>query len=484
MGAADMMERYNVVVLGAGSGGLTVAGGAALLGARVALLEKHRMGGDCLNYGCVPSKALLRAAKVAQAIRTAGRYGIRGAGPLPAQDLQLVMDYVRRAQAQVAPHDSVERFTGFGVEVHLTAGRLQSPHEVRLVEGGATIWGRQIVLATGSRTRVPEIPGLQEAGFLTNETVFDCARLPATLLVIGGGPVGVELAQAFARLGSRVTIASGSEHLLPREDPDVAAVLAAQLEREGVTVLDRARAIGVARRDTMKRVTVRMPAGERAVEVEEILVAAGRRPNVEDLGLEQAGVVFDQRGVRIDRSCRTNVRSIWAVGDVAGPYQFTHWANYQARLVIRNALFPGSWSCDFGSVPWTTFTDPEVARVGLSEGEARARGIAYDVFTTPFEDNDRALCDGEPEGFVKVLTREGTATILGAAIVHAQAGELLAELVLAKRHGLRLGKLSTPIHVYPTLAEVNRALGDAYLQGRLRPGVKRVLTRVFAWLRR
>jgi pyruvate/2-oxoglutarate dehydrogenase complex dihydrolipoamide dehydrogenase (E3) component len=477
------MQRYNLIVLGAGSGGLTVAAGGALVGARVALVEKHRMGGDCLNYGCVPSKALLRAAKVAQTIRTAEKYGIRGVAPLAAQDLGAVMDYVRRARAHVAPHDSVERFTALGVEVHLTAGRLQSAHEVRL-DGGPTIWGRHIVLATGSRPRVPDLPGLQEAGFLTNETVFDCERLPATLLVVGGGPVGAELGQAFARLGSRVTIVSGAEHILPREDLDVAAVLAARFGREGVTVLDRARAVRVARPDAVKSVTVHMPEGERTIDVEEILVAAGRRANAEDLGLEQAGVVYDDRGVRVDRTCRTNVPSVWAVGDVAGPYQFTHWANYQARIVIRNTLFPGSWSCDFDTVPWTTFTDPEVARVGLSEAEARERGLPYDVYTTSFEDNDRALCDGEPEGFVKVLTRKGTGTILGAVIVHAQAGELLAELVLAKKHRLGLSKLSTPIHVYPTLAEANRAIADASVLARLTPARKRVLARLFAWLRR
>jgi pyruvate/2-oxoglutarate dehydrogenase complex dihydrolipoamide dehydrogenase (E3) component len=482
-GMEGSMERYNLVVLGAGSGGLTVAAGGALVGARVALVEKHRMGGDCLNYGCVPSKAFLRAAKVAQTIRTASSYGIHGVTPLPAQDLRTVMDYVQRVQARVAPHDSVERFTGLGVDVYLTAGRLQSPHEVRL-DSGPTIWGRHIVLATGSRPRVPDLPGLYEAGFLTNETVFDCERLPATLLVIGGGPIGAELGQAFGRLGSRVTIVSGAEHLLPREDSDVAAVLAAQLGREGVTVLNGARAVRVARHDGVKRVTVRTPEGERMIDVEEILVAAGRRANTDDLGLEQAGVAFDEGGIRIDRACRTNVPSVWAVGDVAGPYQFTHWANYQARIVMRNALFPGSWSCDVDTVPWTTFTDPEVARVGLSEAEARERGVPYDVFTTSFEDNDRALCDGEPDGFVKVLSRKGTTAILGAAIVHAQAGELLAELVLAKKHRLGLSKLSTPIHVYPTLAEANRAVGDVYLLGRLSPSMKGVLTRVFAWLRR
>ena len=477
------MERYNLIVLGAGSGGLTVAGGAALLGARVALLEKHRMGGDCLNYGCVPSKALLRAAKVAHTIRTAEKYGIPGVPALAARDLRAVMDRVRQAQACVAPHDSVERFTGLGVDVHLAAGRLESPHVVR-PEGGPAIWGRHIVLATGSRPRVPDLLGLEGAGFLTNETVFDCERLPSTLLVIGGGPVGAELGQAFARLGSRVTIVSGGEHILPREDGDAAAILAAQLDREGVAILDRARAVRVAHGVGVKSVVVRMPEGERTIDAEEILVAAGRRANVEGLGLEQAGVAFDERGIRVDRTCRTTVPSVWAVGDVAGPYRFTHWANYQARIVMRNTLFPGSWSCDVDTVPWTTFTDPAVARVGLSEAQARERGVRYDVFTTPFDDNDRALCDGEPEGFVKVLTRKGSATILGATIVHAQAGELLAELVLAQKHRLGLSKLSSPIHVYPTLGEANRTLADAYLLGRLTPTMKRVLARVFAWLRR
>jgi pyruvate/2-oxoglutarate dehydrogenase complex dihydrolipoamide dehydrogenase (E3) component len=478
------VERYNVIVLGAGSGGLTVAAGSAMLGARVALLEKHRMGGDCLNYGCVPSKALLRAARVAHTVRTAARYGIRTGAPFPEQDAKPVMDYVRAARAHIAPHDSVERFTALGVDVHLSAGLLLSPHEVRLVNEARTIWGRQIVLATGSRPRIPDVPGLRDAGFLTNETVFDVDRLPRSLLVIGGGPIGAELGQAFGRLGSQVTIVSSSDHVLPREDEDVAAVLARQLRQEGVTLLDRARAVAVSRNNRQKRVTVRLFEGERTFEVDEIVVAAGRRPNTEDLGLTQVGVAFDERAVKIDSRCRTTVPSIWAVGDVAGPYQFTHWANYQARIVIRNALFPGSWSCDFATVPWTTFTEPEVARVGLSEADARRDGIGYDLFTASFEDNDRALCDGEPEGFVKVLARKGRGDILGAAIVHANAGELLAELVLAKKHGLRLAKLSTPIHVYPTLAETNRAVGDAYLRGRLRPSMRRVLAALFAWLRR
>ncbi len=478
------MERYNVIVLGAGSGGLTVAAGTAILGARAALLEKHRMGGDCLNYGCVPSKALLKAARVAQTLRTAATYGIRVAGPVPAQDLKQVMDYVRAARARIAPHDSVERLTGFGVEVRLASGRLRAAHEVIVGDDGPAIWGRHIVLATGSRPFVPHLPGLRQAGYLTNETVFDLEHLPARLLVIGGGPIGTELGQAFARLGSAVTIVSAGEHILPREDADVAAVLAERLRREGVTILDRARAVRVDRRQQLKSTTVRTRDGELTIDADEILVAAGRRANVEGLGLETVGVTCDDRGVRIDRTCRTTVPSVWAVGDVAGPYQFTHWANYQARIVIRNLLFPGTWRYDDTAVPWATFTEPEVARVGLSEDEARRRNIAFDIHRAPFEDNDRALCDGEPGGFVKVLTRRGGGRLLGAAIVHEHAGEVLHELVLAQKHGLSLAKLSAPIHVYPTLAEANRAVGDDYLRGRLRPAVRAALTRVFAWLRR
>lgn len=478
------MERYNVIVIGAGSGGLTVAAGGAALGARVALLERARMGGDCLNSGCVPSKAFLKVAKVAHAVRTASDYAVAGLPPLPPQNLKRAMDYVRAAQARIAPHDSVERFTGLGVDVRLGAGRLRSPHEVELLPAGTVLWGRHIVLATGSRPRIPPVRGLEATGFLTNETVFECDTLPAALLVIGGGPIGVELGQAFARLGSSVAIVSASEHILPREDPEVAAVLARRLRSEGITIWDRARAIWAARRDGKKHVGIAGPDGERTAVVDEILIAAGRQPNVEGLGLETAGVDVDERGVRTGPTCRTSVPSVWAIGDVAGRYLFTHWANYQARVVLRNTLVPGTSACDFDSVPWTTFTEPEVARVGLSETEARTRGTPYDVFTAPFDDNDRAICDGDAEGFVKVLTRKGRGTILGAAIVHAHAGELLAELALAQKHGIPLAKLSGTIHVYPTLAEANRAIADAQLRGKLRPWMRRLLGSVYERLRR
>ena len=478
------MERYNLIVIGAGAGGLTVAVIAASLGARVVLLEKHRTGGDCLNYGCVPSKALLKAAKVAYTIHRAPDYGLTGTSPLPPQELKSVMDYVRGVQARIAPHDSAERLTELGVEVILGSGQLRSPHEVEVVDSEKRLWGRHIVLASGSRPRVPAIRGLEEVGFLTNETVFACDTLPVSLLVIGGGPIGTELGQAFTRLGSRVTVASASDHILPREDADVAEVLARQLRNEGVSIWDRSRALWTAYHNGKKQVGVLTPGGERVVVVDEILVAAGRQPNTHGLGLEEVGVIFDERGVRTDRRCRTNIPSIWAVGDVAGPPFFSHWASHQARVVARNTLFPGSSRCDYDALPWTTFTQPEVARVGLSEAEAQARSIPYDVFKAPFSDNDRAVCDGEGEGFAKVLTRKGTGRILGGAIVHAHAGELLAELTVAKKYGLPLSKLSSTIHVYPTLSEVHRTVGDTYLLQRITPRLRNLLTAIFSWLRR
>jgi pyruvate/2-oxoglutarate dehydrogenase complex dihydrolipoamide dehydrogenase (E3) component len=478
------MERYNLVVIGGGSAGLTVAAIAAILGARVALVEKERMGGDCLNYGCVPSKALLKVAKVAYTIRTAADYGLTRVPSLPPQDLKHVMDYVRSVQAEIAPHDSVERFNLLGVDVFLGGGRLLSSHEVELLGGGEILWGRHLVLATGSRPKIPAMRGLKEVGYLTNESVFACTTLPTSLLVVGGGPVGTELAQAFARLGSHVTIASSSEHILPREDADVAGVLSQQLQREGIAIWDRCRAIWAAWYNGRKRVGLQTIDGERAIDVDEILVAAGRQPNTEDLGLERVGVAFDENGVGIDRRCRTNIPSIWAVGDVAGVPYFSHWASHQARVVARNTLFPGTTTYDDTALPWTTFTQPEVARIGFSEAEAQAMGVSYRISRTSFAENDRAICDGEAEGFAKVLIRKRTRKVLGAAIVHAHAGELLAELTVAKKHGLSLTKLASTIHVYPTLSEVHRSLADAYLLQHAAPRARRWLSPVFAWLRR
>lgn len=475
------MERYNVIVIGAGSGGLVVAAGAAGLGARVALVEKGPMGGDCLNAGCVPSKALLAAARARRGSREARRFGLDPIVPGP-QEFLPVREYVRSVQARIAPNDSIQRFEGLGVEVLVGAGRLRSAHEVEV--GDRVLWGRHIVVATGSRAAVPDLPGLAEAGFLTNESVFDVDALPASLAVVGGGPVGVELGQAFARLGSRVTIVSSSPHVCPREDPEAAAALAASLRREGVTILDGAVAAAVARRGGKKVVAVSTASGGGVeVEADEILVAAGRRPSVEGLGLEAAGVRYSTGGIEIDETCRTNVPSVWAVGDVTGGPFFTHWAGHQARVVVRNVLFPGTARHDLANLPRTTFTDPEIAHVGLGEAEARARGLRFQLFRVGFESVDRAVCDGTADGsFAKVVAgRQGR--ILGATIVHPNAGELLAELVLAKKHGIGLDGLSGTIHAYPGLSEVNRALGDAYLRTKLTRGFRAGLERAFRWTR-
>ena len=491
------MERYNLVVIGAGSGGLVVAAGGSGLGARVALVEKHTlpftpeggtlvraMGGDCLQYGCVPSKALLRAGKAAHAAREAGRFAIRGASDPGPQDLGAVMDYVHGAQARIAPADSVERFEGLGVDVLLGTGRLKSAHEVEV--NGTTVWGRHVVVATGSRANIPPIPGLEETGYLTNESVWHARTLPGSFLVMGGGPVGTEIGQAFARLGSKVTIVSSSPHICPKEDADVAAVLVKQLNAEGVTIHDDASATKVAKRDGRKVVTVKPKSGaELEVEVDEILVATGRRPNIEGLNLEGAGVKFSKRGIEIDARCRTNVPSVWAIGDVAGPYLFTHWAGYQAGIVLRNTLSPVALaSCDVSNTPWITYTDPEISHVGLGEGEAKQKGIPHRVFRASFAHNDRAICDGTSEdNFLKVLVGP-KGRILGAAIVHPHAGDLLGEIVLAKKYGLPLSALGSVIHAYPSLSEIHGAVAREYLETSLTPGRKKILAKLAAFLRR
>lgn len=479
------MNRYNVIVIGAGSGGLTVAAGVAGLGGRVALVEKHRMGGDCLNYGCVPSKSLIRAAKAVQQAREARRFNVRGVSDPGPQDAKAIMDYVRASQALIAPHDSVERFESLGVDVFLGAGRLKSAHEVEIGDAGEVLHGRHVVIATGSRARIPDIPGLAEAGYLTNETIFDVDTLPDSLLVMGGGPIGVELGQAFRRLGSRVTIVSSRAHVCPREDADVAAVLAGKLREEGIEILDDSRATKVELRDGRRVVTVRRaPDGSpREIVADRILVATGRRPNVEGLNLEGVGVASTRKGIVTDETCRTSIPSIWAIGDVVGGHLFTHWAGYQGRVVVRNTLFPFRQKVDYDNLPWTTFTEPEIAHVGLSEERAKEDGVDHIVLRADFARNDRAICDGEHDDyFAKVVaTRKGR--ILGCTIVHPHAGDLLAEIVLAKKWGLTLDRLSATIHAYPTLSEIGRALGDAYMRTKLTPRTKGLLSKYLSWRR-
>ena len=490
------MERYNLVVLGGGSGGLVVAAGGATLGARVVLVERRpidypgpsgsvrAMGGDCLHTGCVPSKALLRAARAAQEAREVSRFGLGDPGDSGPHDLASVMDWVRSRQAGIAPHDSVARFRDLGVEVLEGAGRLASPDEVEV--NGTRLRGRHVVIATGSRPKVPEIPGLTEGGFVTNETVFDLRRLPASFVVIGGGPIGVELGQAFARLGSKVTIVSRTTHLCPKEDADASIVLEKGLRAEGITLLDGATPVRVDAADGRKRVTVRRKDGsDTSVAADEILVATGRRPNLEGLNLAGVGVAHSAAGIETDARCRTNVPSVWAIGDVAGSYLFTHWASHQAGVVLRNTLSPVAFArCDADNLPRVTYTDPEIAHVGLTERAAREAGVPFTVYRAAFDRNDRAICEGDSgELFSKVLVGS-QGRILGATIVHPRAGDLLAEIVLAKKHGLPVSALGSVIRAYPTLSEIHGTVARDALKTALTPGRKLLLAKLAAFLRR
>ena len=480
------MEQYNLVVIGGGSGGLMVAAGAAGLGARVALVEHGAMGGECLNTGCVPSTALIRSATTAALLR-AGAHAMAPAAP--AFDWAGVMGRVRRVIDTIAPHDSVERFRSLGVEVFQGRGRLASPRQVDVMlnEGGAvSLAARAVVVATGSRALVPPVPGLAEAGYLTNESVFDLPHRPRRLAVIGGGPIGCELGQAFARLGSQVTLVE-MERLLPREDADAAQVVAESMARDGMTLHPQTLVAAVEHTPAGKRLRLE-PRGDQGhageVEVDEILVAAGRRLNLDDLGLEVAGVSHSPKGIVVDAHLRTTAPGVYACGDVAGPYLFTHMANQQARVVIQNALLPIKARIDYRAVPWCTFTAPELARVGLNELDAQAARTPYRTITVPYADVDRMVCDDAREGFLKVLTPPGRDDILGATMVGAHAGELIHEIVLAMQAGLRLRDIANTIHIYPTMAEIFRRAGDESRKAGFTPRMQRLLAGYLRWARR
>ncbi len=468
-------STYNVVVLGGGTAGLVTAAAVAGLGGRVALVERDRMGGDCLNTGCVPSKALISSARLLDRIRRSEEWGI--ARHLPPVDFERVFERVRERRGKIAPKDSQERFESLGVEVVRGAARFVSPREVRV--GERTLRAGHFVIATGSRPFVPPVPGLAEAGFHTNETIFDLKALPKRLAVLGGGPIGCELGQAFGRLGSEVTIVQSAPQILEREDADVAAALRGRLEREGVRILVSAKALRVESEGGGLRIVLDSEGA--AVACDAILVAAGRRPNVADLGLESAGVEFSARGVTVDARMRTTRRHIFAAGDVVGKQAFTHVADAHARTVVRNILLP--WfpaKFDDSVIPWCTYTDPEVARVGLSEADARARGIPYDAWREEFEEVDRAVVESEEAGFARVLTEKGGDRILGAVVVAERAGDLLPELVLAMKAGLGLGQISGTVHSYPTLSEMARKLADRQQKSRLTPYAKRLFAGLFS----
>jgi pyruvate/2-oxoglutarate dehydrogenase complex dihydrolipoamide dehydrogenase (E3) component/uncharacterized membrane protein YdjX (TVP38/TMEM64 family) len=450
----------NLVVIGAGAGGLVSAYIAAAVKAKVTLIESHRMGGDCLNFGCVPSKALIRSAKMARQLKKAHELGVADAAG--RVDFAAVMKRVHGVIADVEPHDSVERYTSLGVEVLQGHARMTSPWtvEVKLADGRQqTLTTKAIVIAAGAGPFVPPIPGLKEAGFLTSDTVWGLTELPARLVVLGGGPIGSELAQSFARLGSAVTQVEMAPRIMVREDPEVSELVAASLRADGVNVLTGHQAVRVEVAGGEKRLVARHGEREVVIPFDQLLCAVGRSPRVAGYGLEELGIPLTPRKtIETNAWLQTRYPNIYAVGDVAGPFQFTHTAAHQAWYAAVNALFGRfrRFKADYSVVPWATFTDPEVARVGLSETEAKEQGIAFEVTRYGIDDLDRAIADGTAHGFVKVLTVPGKDRILGVTIVGEHAGDLLAEYVLAMKHGLGLNKILGTIHTYPTLAEANK----------------------------
>jgi len=476
-------RRYNLVVLGAGTAGLVTAAGAAGLGAKVALVERHLMGGDCLNVGCVPSKAIIASSRAVAEASRSGRFGVN----LPQEaevDFAEVMKRMRGIRAHISHHDSAARFQNeLGVDLFLGDARFSSRTAVEV--GGQVLRFSKAVVATGARAFEPPIPGLAEAGFRTNETIFELTELPQRLVVIGGGPIGCELAQAFSRLGARVTIIEQGPQFLAREDRDAAEILARRFAQEGIEVLLDAMVERVAVAAGAKSVHVNHAGASREIVADDILVGAGRVPNVDGLNLEAAGVDYDARtGVVVDDRLRTANRRIYAAGDVAMRHKFTHAADAAARIVIQNALFGGRKKLSALVMPWATYTDPEIAHVGMYEADAVASGIEVETFERNFADVDRALADGDDEGFVKVHVRKGTDQILGATIVSRHAGEMISELTLAMAAKAGLGTLSGVIHPYPTQAEAIKQVADAYNRTRLTPRVRRLFKRWFAWTRR
>ena len=470
--------RYNLVVIGGGTAGLVTAAGAAGLGARVALIERHLLGGDCLNVGCVPSKCVIRSSRVVGDIRAAAALGVRVSGAVEP-GFGAVTERMRGIRARISRHDSAERFNGLGVDVFLGDGRFTGPDTVEV--NGTALRFKKAVIATGARARHPMVPGLAETTFLTNETVFELTERPRRLAVIGAGPLGCELAQAFRRLGSEVTLFHTGGHILNREDADAAGIVQRAFVGEGIHLALGARLTRVERNADGKVLQCDTPRGPLRVAVDEILVGAGRVPNVDGLGLEAVGVAYDRTaGVTVNDRLQTTNPRIYAAGDVCMTEKFTHAADFAARVVIQNALFLGRKTLSALTIPWCTYTDPEIAHVGLYEREAEKRGIAIDTYLQPFSEVDRAVADGEEDGFVKVHVRKGGDRIVGATIVARHAGEMINELTLAMTAGIGLGRLASVIHPYPTQAEAIRQTGDMFNHTRLTPRVKRFFA---AWLR-
>ena len=477
----------NLVVIGAGSAGLVSAYIAAAVKAKVTLIERHRMGGDCLNTGCVPSKALIRTTRFLADVRRAKDLGVRAASA--EVDFAEVMERVQRIVRTVEPHDSVDRYAGLGVDVVIGEARITSPWTVEVTSerGTQMLSTRAIVIATGGRPAVPGVPGIEEVGYVTSDTVWNLRELPGRLLVLGGGPIGCELAQCFARLGTQVVQVQRGPRLLPKEDPEIAALVMERFTAEGIDLRMEHAPLHFERDGDRRALVCAHAGGQVRIEFDQLLVAIGRTANVAGFGLEALGIGVKADGtVDINDYLQTVYPNIFAAGDVAGPFQFTHTASHQAWYAAVNALFGQfrRFKADYSVIPWCTFTDPEVARVGLNEQEAKARGVPCEVTTYGIDDLDRAIADEAAHGVVKVLTVPGKDRILGATIVGEHAGELITEFILAMRHGLGLNKILGTIHIYPTLSEASKYAAGAWKRAHAPQGVLRWVERYHAWRRR
>jgi pyruvate/2-oxoglutarate dehydrogenase complex dihydrolipoamide dehydrogenase (E3) component len=456
--------EYDIGVIGGGAAGLTVASGAAQLGAKTVLIEKERsLGGDCLHYGCVPSKTLIRSAQVYHQMRRADEYGLPKVN-LPPVDFRQIAGRIQSVIDVIQDHDSEERFCGLGARVVFGAPRFMDPHTVECA--GERISARSWVIATGSSPSVPEIPGLAATPYITNMQVFSLKKLPASMLVLGGGPIAIEMAQAFRRLGSEVTVIQREGQILPKEDRDMAEAVLGALASEGVRFILNADTLSVRDTGEARELTVSSGGATQTLTGETLLVATGRKPNVERLGLGEIGVEYSARGVKVDNRLRTTVKHIYAAGDVNGGYQFTHAAGYEGGVVVANAVFRLPRKVDYTHIPWCTYSDPELASIGLNEQAAAARGIRYTVWIEPFRSNDRALAEGETTGRIKLLL-DARERPLGVQILGPQAGELISEWVAVMNGGVKLSTLAGAIHPYPTLGEINKRVAGAVFSGRI-----------------
>ena len=479
--------RYNIVVIGAGTAGLVTAAIAAGLGAKAALIERHLIGGDCLNVGCVPSKGLIRASRAWTEVQHAEQFGVH----IPEgvkYDFAEAMARMRRLRARISHTDSADRFKGLGVDVFMGSGRFTGPDRVEV--GGKTLKFAKAAICTGGRAAAPAIEGLAAAGYLTNETIFTLTELPRRMAVIGAGPIGCEMAQSFARFGSQVCLFEITDHILPREDADAAEVVQAHMKRDGVCFVFHSKVVRVEKRGREKVVHYDMNGSQQELVVDEILVGIGRAPNVDGLGLETVGVEYDKRaGVTVNEKLQTTNPRIYAAGDIAFPFKFTHTADATAQIVIQNALFPHPFGLGYAKtdsliIPWCTYTEPEIAHVGMYEKDAKAKGIEVETYTYTLEEVDRAILDGQDEGFARIHVKKGTDKILGATIVAAHAGDMINEFSVLMKAGKGVKVIANTIHPYPTQAEVNKKVVNLWRKAHFTEGTKNWLKKLFAWSRK